>query len=264
MHGTAYTKSPPFLSPPKWGGNTKKMRNTAINFRAAGGITSAETRPPKGLLRIGEWLFGRQKECPIALKREADHDWRRPPGVEPREAAKPLGREPSLPPRQAQGRPAADNTPAAPFILEPAPAPLSVSPALDFARRSFDAKQEAKAKRMGGAGGRGPPAPPPHTCDAYCVVSLPGPVRRPPPRTACPPASWESGYLGRLFPFFCWECGLPARKGERRRARCPRSQQREPTPPLTRHPSKEGMGKRPCSIFIAPLGTCDADEVATG
>ena len=35
-------------------------------------------------------------------------------------------------------------------------------------------------------------------CDAYCGVSLPEPVRRPPPRAARPPASWESGHLGRL------------------------------------------------------------------
>ncbi len=39
---------------------------------------------------------------------------------------------------------------------------------------------------------------PPWTCDAYCVVSLPEPVRRPPPRAARPHAAWESGHLGRL------------------------------------------------------------------
>ena len=36
------------------------------------------------------------------------------------------------------------------------------------------------------------------TCDAYCVVSLPEPVRRPPPRAALPHAAWESGHLGRV------------------------------------------------------------------
>ncbi len=36
------------------------------------------------------------------------------------------------------------------------------------------------------------------TCAAYCGVSLPGPGRRPPPRAARPPASWERGHLGRL------------------------------------------------------------------
>ena len=41
-------------------------------------------------------------------------------------------------------------------------------------------------------------ATPPWTCDAYCGVILPGLVRRSPPQAAHPPASWESGHLGRL------------------------------------------------------------------
>ena len=60
------------------------------------------------------------------------------------------------------------------------------------------------------------------------------------PASTC---SFSSPGSAGILPACFFSCGLEAR--------APRE---KPTPPLTRHPSKEGMGQRSYAVFISPLG----------
>ena len=105
-----------------------------------------------------------------------------------------------------------------------------------------------------------------HQCGTW-VKSTVGAGRGNPPRppsTSSGQASTSSGQASRegtgMWALLPWECGLPARKGKDRQARCLRSQGKEgnrhpePTPAASAAPLPRGDGRRSGQDARAPRG----------
>lgn len=120
---------------------------TATNFREEVGINSGEPLNPKGIasyLGISLWTPEEVPDIPeevvVQLLEKDPWSWS---GVSLQVDGQ---RIIIYNPRKSEGRQASDIThELAHFILEHDPATLIVSPSLDFAMRSFDAKQEDEA-----------------------------------------------------------------------------------------------------------------------